>query len=174
MELDTSRSTEMANDFLARSAPFERRVQLYERRFDAPAAAVHEQLCPTREADWIDGWVADLIYTESGYAEPDCVLSTPDTNLLGAGLWMITETRCPSFHSFVVFREDGVVGHVTVELRANAGGTCDTRWRLVFTATTEDANAIVRAMPDVDPAFEVVLECLAHFLQTGRRMELAR
>jgi hypothetical protein len=165
----------MANGFLAKRAPFKRRIQAYTRRFDAPAAVVYEQLCPTREADWMDGWVADLIYTESGYSEPDCVLSTPDTNLLGAGLWMITETRCPTFHSFVVFRDDGVVGHCTIELRANPNESCDTRWRLVFTATTEDANAIVEAMPDVDPTFEiVVLESLAHFLQTGRRMELAR
>ena len=44
----------------------------------------------------------------------------------------------------------------------------------MHTATTEEANAIVRTMPEVDPAFEVVLESLAHFLQTGRRMELAR
>ncbi len=174
MQLDTSRSTQMASDFLARCRPFERRVQVYERRFDASAAAVHEQLCPTCEADWIDGWVADLIYSESGHAERGCVVSTPATNLLGAGLWIITESTCPSLVSFVVVRDDGVVEHVTIELRSHAGGGCDTRWTLVHTATTEEANAIVRTMPEVDPAFEVVLESLAHFLQTGRRMELAR
>ncbi len=174
MQLDTTRSTRMASSFLADRPPFERKIQVYERRFDAPAAVVHEQLCPTREADWIDGWVADLIHTESGYSEPGCVFSTPGANLLGAGLWIITETRPPTFHSFVVVRDDGVVERVTIELRSHPGAGCDTRWRLVHTATTEEANAIVRSMPDVDPVFEVVIESLAHFLQTGRRMELAR
>ena len=86
--MDTTRSAKMAEEFLARGQPFKRKVQSYKRRYSTAPKAVFPQLCPTREADWIDGWIADLIYTESGYAELDCILTTPENNVLGAGLWI--------------------------------------------------------------------------------------
>ena len=34
-------------------------------------------LCPVREADWIEGWEYEMIYSESGLAELNCVFQTP-------------------------------------------------------------------------------------------------
>jgi hypothetical protein len=33
-------------------------------------------LCPTKEYDWIETWKCDLIFSESGFAELDCVFNT--------------------------------------------------------------------------------------------------
>ena len=38
-------------------------------------------LCPTLEADWVPGWEAELIYTQSGYAEDKCVFKTADKDI---------------------------------------------------------------------------------------------
>jgi len=173
--MDTTRSEKMVREFLARKTPFKRKVQTYKRRYTVGSDAVFPQLCPTREADWIDGWIANLIYTDSGYAEPDCILTTPDNNVLGPGLWIITRREPNKMHEFVVIRGDGVVGHVTICLSDNGDGTCETSWTLIFTATNEKGNAVIEAMPDKDPAFEVVvLDGLEHFLKTGERMEITR
>ncbi len=175
VELDTRRSENMAQEFLAAGRPFKRKVQSYKRRYGVGPEIVFPQLCPTREADWIDGWIADLIYTDTGYAEPDCILSTPDSNVLGPGLWIITQRKPNTFFEFVVIRKDGIVGHFTIELLDNGDGTCDTIWTLIFTAIDEKANAVIEAMPDKDPDFDaIVLGGLEHFLQTGERMEITR
>lgn len=46
-------------------------------------------LCPVREADWIDGWEYELIHSHSGYAEQDCVFTTPFKGNLKT-IWLIT------------------------------------------------------------------------------------
>jgi hypothetical protein len=33
-------------------------------------------LCPVMERDWIDGWECNMIYSESGFIENDCVFTT--------------------------------------------------------------------------------------------------
>ena len=32
-------------------------------------------LCPTREYDWIETWQCELIYSDSGFAEPGCIFT---------------------------------------------------------------------------------------------------
>lgn len=173
--MDTTRSAKMAEEFLARGQPFKRKIQSYRRRYSTAPKEVFQQLCPTRETDWIDGWIADLIYTDTGYAEPDCILTTPENNVLGPGLWIITQREPNKLFEFVVIRGDGVVAHFTIELTDNGDGTCEGRWTLIFTAINDEGNAVIEAMPDRDPGFELlVLDGLEHFLETGERMEIPR
>ena len=172
--LNTTRSEKMAKEFLAKKQPFNRKVQTYKKQISSDPETIFEQLCPTREADWIDGWVADLIYTETGYAEPDCILRTPQDNILGPGLWIITDRRPNSFHEFLLIRQDGVVGHFTIEIEDNGDGTCETLWKIVFTAVNEQGNEIIEMMPDKDPMFEEIILALDYYLNTGERMEIKR
>jgi hypothetical protein len=66
---NTEKSEKRTNEFLAQKIPFKRKEQTYKVDFSFPAKEVFEQFCPSREEDWIDGWMADLIYTSTGYAE---------------------------------------------------------------------------------------------------------
>ena len=86
--MDTSRSDKRVKEFLAKNTPFKRKTQIYEQVFNASPQAVFEQFCPSREADWIEGWTADLIWTTTGYVESDCIFTTPETNTVGPGLWI--------------------------------------------------------------------------------------
>ncbi len=172
--MDTTRSKKMAQEFLAKEQPFKRKVQVYKKQFSAAPEIVFPQFCPTREVDWIDGWTADLIYTTSGYAESDCIFTTPKSNILGPGLWIFTRLEPNKLLEAVIIHEDSVVEHFRIDLINNGDGTCEGIWTLKFTAMSEDGNAIVEGMPDKDPEFEVVLNGLEHFLKTGERMEMKR
>jgi hypothetical protein len=61
----------------------------YTQTLHGPAHAVFPLLCPVREADWIEGWDPDVVYTASGVAENDCVFIT------GSGaeraIWTVTQ-----------------------------------------------------------------------------------
>ncbi|NIA71465.1 hypothetical protein HBA54_23000 [Pelagibius litoralis] len=172
--MNISRSTKMAQEFLAKRQPFQRKVQTYRKQFSAVPETIFPQLCPTREVDWIDGWVAELIYTTNGYAEPDCIFTTPESNVLGSGLWVFTRFEPNRIVELVVIHANNIVEHVRIELIDNGDGTCEGIWTLKFTAIGEDGNAVIEAMPDKDPDFDIVLDGLEHFLKTGERPEVAR
>lgn len=58
-------------DFQAR-----RVTQEFTHTISAPPSKIFPLLCPVREYEWIDGWTCKMIYSESGYAEKDCVFTT--------------------------------------------------------------------------------------------------
>jgi hypothetical protein len=72
--LNTNRSDAIVSKFLARKVEFLRKVQVFEKVFDSSPDVVFGQLCPSREADWINGWTVDLKYTTTGlYGTVMCI-----------------------------------------------------------------------------------------------------
>ncbi len=170
--MDTSRSDKMANEFLAQKTPFKRKVQTYQQVFNASPEAVFRQLCPTREADWIDGWTADLIWSTNGYVEADCIFTTPETNTVGPGLWIFTRLEPNELLELVRIIGNDMVIHLRIDLKDNGDKTCTGTWTLKFTAITQQGNAMVQAMPEQNPHFGQIIAGLEHFLQTGEMMRL--
>ena len=170
--MNTSRSDRMAAEFLSRNQPFKRKVVTAEQTFSAPPATVFRQFCPTREVDWIDGWEADLIWTTTGYAEPDCIFSTPESNIIGPGLWVFTRLDPDEVLEAVRVINEDVVEQFRIDLRDNEDGTCTGLWTLKFTAVTEAGNAAVEAIPEEDQRLQQVIAGLEHFVTTGQRLPL--
>lgn len=168
--MDTSRSEKMAKAFLAKGCPFKRKVQTTEQAFAASPAEVFKQLCPTREMDWIDGWTADLVYTDTGYVEPGCIFTTPPENIIGSGLWIISRLEPDELLELVRIIDNNLVVHIRIEVKDNGNGTCAGIWTLQFTALNERGNTILEAMPDKDPILDKVVSGLGHFLKTGHLM----
>ena len=170
--MDTSKSEKMAEAFLAKDRPFKRKIRITEQVFEASPAEVFKQLCPTREMDWIDGWTADLVYTETGYIEQDCIFTTPTENIIGSGLWIITRLEPDELLELVRIIDNNLVIHFRIELDDNGNGTSTGIWTLKFTALNEMGNTILEAMPDEDPIFDKIVSGLGHFLKTGHLMRI--
>lgn len=170
--MNTIKSERMAKEFLAKGQPFKRKVQITEQVFDAPPAEVFRQFCPTREKDWIDGWEADLVYTETGYVEPHCIFTTPASNIVGTGLWVLTRLEPNELLELVRIIDNDLVAHFRIDLNDNGNGTCTGTWTLKFTALNEQGNKMVEAMPDDDPLFRKIVYGLQHYLKTGELMPI--
>ena len=87
----------------------------FTQQLNAPAEQVFPLLCPVREADWIEGWDPDVVYTTSGLAEPDCVFVT------GAGaeraVWTITQHEPATGRvAFVKVIPDTTVTHIRIRV----------------------------------------------------------
>jgi hypothetical protein len=52
-------------------------TRTYRQTINAPPDKVFPLLCPVREAEWLDGWQYEMIYSESGFVEEGAVFSTP-------------------------------------------------------------------------------------------------
>lgn len=134
----------------------------------APRSAVFALLCPVREREWLEGWAADIVYSESGAAEPGCVFTTvgPEGVL---DVWTISRhDPAAGIVEFVVVATGLYVMLLEVGLEDEGDGT-RALWRRTFTALSAAGE---RAMDAIDHAHHrrrlAHLEAsINHFLATG-------
>jgi hypothetical protein len=60
----------------------------YTQELQGTVADVVPLLCPVREAEWIEGWEPEVVFTRSGHAEEDCAFVTSDRG--EEAVWIIT------------------------------------------------------------------------------------
>jgi hypothetical protein len=121
--MNTQKSQAKANDFLENGPRLKRKTQVVRQKFSHSAQKVFHQFCPSRELDWIQGWECDLLFSSSGYAEKDCIFTTPQSNAFGPGLWVFTSFELNRELGLVVFSGD-VVEHIRITLEEHEDGTC--------------------------------------------------
>lgn len=90
----------------------------YTMTIRAAYTRVFPMLCPVREHDYLDNWRADILYSESGVAEPGCVFQTP--NDAGApSTWYIAEHDADTGRIlFVIFTPASRVSRLDVTVNA--------------------------------------------------------
>lgn len=127
----------------------------------APPEAVFPLLCPVREYEWLDGWTCEMIYSESGVAEENCVFRTP----LGPSTWNVNRYEPPKRIDFTVMSAEQVL-RLTITLEPTATGGTKLTWKRTFTGLNAEGNAkIAFWTPDRDRA---LMRRLDHFLKTGK------
>lgn len=114
-----------------------RRQTQFTHELNAPPEVVFPLLCPVREYEWLEGWTCEMIYSDSGVAEKDCVFRT---NRQPGGLctWCTTIYQPPERIEYVTVGEDSLT-RLHVELARTAAGT-RLRWTRLFTGLTELGN----------------------------------
>ena len=168
---DTTRSDKISKDFMSRNMPFKRKELIFGREYSASPQFVFSQFCPAREADWINGWTAELIYTECGYAEPLCVFRTPTSNLLGAGIWILNRVEPDTVLEATMFHDgNDIVEHMRLDVVDLENGRCNVTWTITLTAISDRGNDIVDAIPEDTPEF---VEELEYFITRGALRPLA-
>lgn len=134
-----------------------------------PAAPdqVFPLLCPVREAEWIPGWTADLVWSRSGFAEAGAVFITP-----GAGgspwVWHIVEYAAATGR--IRFSVTAPGSHlVDLELRLRADGPGSRlAWSYTLVALSEAGRNHLAAFHAAFPDKMALLERrLRHWLATG-------
>ena len=165
--MDTTRSDELVSRYRDQGFAAKRKIQHYEHLFAASPGQLFPVLCPVREADWIPGWTSDLVYTTTGYAQPDCIFTTSPENPFGAGTWIIY-SHVPDERLELVKTSDDLVLQMRLAISPAQGGRTRGRWMLTVTSLTPQGSALVEAMPDQDPRFLALLDGLEHYLSAGR------
>lgn len=148
-------------------------VRSFTQELCAPASKVFPLLCPVREYDWIDGWSCELIHSESGFAEKNCVFRT---NLHGDGerTWVVSHYDPERFEiGFVVMAKSSLILNFDITVKDRGDGTANATWTNVATALNEQGNDLVEAFTDdVFAARIKFLEgALNHYLQTGAMLK---
>jgi hypothetical protein len=143
------------------------RVVRHSQTISGSREDVFPLLCPAREADWLPGWEAELVQTESGFAEEWCVFQTPEENHTGPGLWVFTRHQPPELVEIIRFCPPVLV-RIRISLEEVETGQTVIHWEYTLTGLTGEGNEIVEeaaaALPERAKASTMALE---HYLQTG-------
>lgn len=151
-------------------AQFERTTRSYTQRILARPDEVFPLLCPVREMEWLEGFVSDIIYSESGLAEDGCVFRTqspgePET------IWMIVKhDRTEGLIEFVRVTAGLVATRLCIRISGNADQTASVHITYCFTPTSEDGAAFVRSR-HTERVFRESMawweKSMNHFIKTG-------
>jgi hypothetical protein len=136
---------------------------------DAEPEVVFPLLCPVREADWLDGWKYEMVYSASGFAEQGCVFITP-----GEGepdtVWVITkhdrEERVIEFSRVTPGSRTCVL---VIFVEPKGAGTSAVNITYTYTSISEKGNQFLEGLTEdkflVDVRFWE--ESMNFYLKTG-------
>jgi hypothetical protein len=122
-----------------------RLVARYRHIANAPPEEVFPLLCPVREAEWIEGWSAKVIFSDSGLAEDNCIFTT---NLAGRGetTYVVTRYDKEQFAiEFVVFNPGMLVGKLDITVTKSAAGKSELCWTRTYTGLSPEGNSWAEA-----------------------------
>ena len=144
MYMNTKKSEKIVQAFLQKKTKFERRIQKFSSTLESTPEEIFPLLCPTREADWVDGWKCELLYTGSGYAEDKAIFRTDENSHSGKSLWMVTRYEPNEIVDLIRFMGNDVLQHIHIEVKDNKNGSTTIMWESTFTALSEKGNRIVK------------------------------
>jgi hypothetical protein len=109
----------------------------------AAPSEVHALICPVKEAEWLDGWDYDLIFSQSGFAEAGCVFISRSEGEKET-IWLITKRDDRNYETeFARITPESRVA--CLKVRIEDGGKHISRMHIAytFTALTEEGNQFI-------------------------------
>lgn len=131
--------------------PLRRITRTFVQTIHATPDRIFPLLCPEREKEWLPGWDARMLYSDSHRAERGAVFET--RNDTGRTLWIVTEYDPPRRIAFARWQPDGVVVHIEISLGAHRPGGHDeassaVRISYTWTAVDDDGMATLAGMTE--------------------------
>ena len=129
-------------------------------------------LCPVRELEWIEPWRCKMIYSDSGFAEQDCIFQTSFPQDGPEDTWVLSRYEKPKLVEFV--RVNGIRAiRYTITLRQTEEGKTESEWRQVITGLNDEGNRFVEGLSDKDFShrMQVLEQMLNHYLKTGQMLK---
>lgn len=130
-------------------------------------------LCPVREKDWLDGWHYQMIYSQSGLAEKDCVFTTPHHGKYDT-VWHITQYD-QSNHKIEFLRVTPSENVVRINIELEESGTQQTSTKISYqyTSLREEVNRFIEADLEISFLKSMVWweRAINHYLKTGEMLK---
>jgi len=124
-------------------------------------------LCPVLEYEWIETWACELVYSESGVAENDCVFRTAKPNGL-VDTWVVSHYEPPFCIEFVITNALFAT-RMNLHLSEPASGHTQLDWTFTMTSLGNVSKAKLEQMATVRAAALQGREKeMAYYLATGQ------
>ncbi len=139
----------------------------------APPGRVFPLLCPAREAEWLDGWRHQMLYSESGAIEKGCVFSTPhdeeeDTT------WVVTHyDRKAREIAFARFTPGSRVCVLEIAVAPDGAHRSKVHIAYTYTALAPAGNQFIDGFSEADflEAVRFWEKAINHYLTRGEKLK---
>lgn len=135
-------------------------------------AQVFPLLCPVREHDWIDGWEAEVIHSQSGLAEQGCVFVTPGAHEHHA-VWYVTQHDAVDF-SLEMVRVTPEVEVTKLNIKLEPLGEDKTESTITYQYTPLSAMREEYLRTNLDDDFQQQMKywekAINYYLRTGEKL----
>jgi len=128
-------------------------------------------LCPTKEYDWIETWKCNLIYSDSGFAEKDCIFVTGSPGN-EERTWVVDEYEKNQYIQFIIFTNIYVIRY-KISLTDKKDGTTEAVWEQIITALNKDGNDYVGnfSINEYQALIERLEKMINYYLETGKMLK---
>jgi hypothetical protein len=136
----------------------------------AEPVKVHSLICPVKEAEWLDGWDYDLIFSQSGVAEHGCVFISRADGEKNT-IWLITKRDDQNYKTeFARMTPESRVGHLTVRIEDGGNHTSRVHISYTFTALNAAGNQFIENFSEENFVKDMKFweAALNHYLKTGK------
>jgi hypothetical protein len=168
--MDKTESKKIAQAYLNRTLKLKRFQTTFSGTWKTTMENFFPLLCPAREADWIPGWTAKILYSEAeGVASPNCVFRTDETNAAwGTGLWYFIGYEKNKYVE-VLRNNKNTIMQMKVEAKENGDGTVTGTWHILNSAITEIGNQEIQEFEEkIKKESKSLPKIIDHYLVTGR------
>jgi len=153
----------------------QRVTRAYRQTINTTPEKVFPLLCPVREAEWLDGWQYDMIYSESGLVEEGAVFSTPYEGEKDT-IWIVTKHDSSKREvEFARFTNNSRTCILKITVKPKGGHSSYVEVSYTYTGITPAGNDFVDDFTE-DAFLEVVTfweKSMNYFLETGERLRKA-
>jgi len=111
----------------------------YIQQFHAPPSTVFPLLCPVREYEWIEPWQCEMLHSESGIAEKNCVFRTRMPEEPSDDVWIISHYEPNAKIEFVRVNSVRTMC-LSITLTENEDGTTRAINEQLLVGLTEQGN----------------------------------
>jgi len=142
-------------------------IRTYTQKIKGTPAQIFPLLCPVREKDWIDGWDPEIVYSDSGIAEKDCVFVT----YIGGKktVWVITRYEPENnFTEMIRYNGDTLIVKLSVTIAKTDAGS-DVNITYTYTAVNDEGKREIEAFTQqyYDNFMKEWEENMNHYLLNG-------
>ncbi len=158
-----------------KKSPFKakRITRSYRQAINADPQTVFPLICPVREAEWLDGWDYDLIYSESGYAEEGCVFISRQEGENDT-IWVITKhNKDRGIVEFARITPGSRATKLTVSIKDEKEGKSWIEIAYTFTALNEEGNRFIEDLTEerFNEGMKFWEASMNHYLETGELLK---
>ena len=123
------------------------------------------------EKEWVPDWDPELIISNSGRAEPECVFTT--TANAATSIWVVTRYDAENYTlEMYKITPEHTVGKLSIQLTADGDNRCEAEITYEYTSLGPEGDAFLESFTaEWYEAFMVDWEeAINHYLRTGNKI----
>lgn len=149
----------------------------HEEVIKTPLEKVFPLLCPVEELKWIDNWQYQLVYTDSGVNENNCIFTENISGLVlfdshATITWITTLYDPNSRIQFVLICGDMAVIKFDIELRDQDNGISSIQFKFIYTSLKEDV-VDDKTEGKLMTILTFLATSLKHYCETGELLKIS-